>query len=195
MVMSAFKPRCELSYLPTVFVIPFYPYIESVIGYDAQKGYLIERGRMNALITSDADNPDRWAIYLTYGFVKKAYDELFMAILAEELTHFYMRLKGVSKGAEVADMVEKGKGETEIYKKKEEELKDYHLRFDEPMSSYIQERERKSLPTPQQNREFCEGSKAIPQAKFLEAILGVDRANKHLEKEAERLARELHRTP
>jgi len=192
-VLSAFKPKGQLSYLPTVFVIPFYPYIQSVIGHDAQKGDLLERRSMDALTTSDADDPDRWAIYLVYGLVKRADDILFMAILAEELTHFYMRLKGVSKAAEVVQMIEEGKGSTDIYDKKEEELRDHHLLFDEPLCSYIQEAEQKGLPTLQQGREFCEGSKAIPQARFLEAILGADRAKKHLEKEAERFARELHR--
>lgn len=33
-VLGAFKPRKELSYLPTVYVIPFYPYVQSVIGHD-----------------------------------------------------------------------------------------------------------------------------------------------------------------
>ncbi len=191
-VLSAFKQRSELSYLPTIFVIPFYPYVQTAIGHDPQKGDLLERRSMDAVTTCDADNPDRWAIYLVYGLVKKAYDRLFMAILAEELTHFYMRLKGVSKAAEVLKMIEEGKGtSTAIYDKKEEELKDHHLLFDEPVSSYIQEAKRKGMPTLQQGREFCEGSKAIPQAKFLEVILGEDRAKKHVEKEAERLAKEL----
>ena len=190
-MLSAFKPRGELVYLPTFFVISFYPYIESVVGQDAQRGYLIERGSMNAVTSLDADNPDRWAIYLTYGLVKRAYDKLFMSILAEELAHFYMRLKGVSRAAEIADMVAKGRGETEIYKKKEEELECFHLFFDDPVSLYIKEAERRNQPTPQQNREFCEGSEPISQERFLHAILGVDRANNYLKKEAERLANEL----
>jgi len=147
---------------------------------------------MDALTSCDADNPERWAIYLVYGLVKKAYDRLFMAILAEELTHFYMRLKGVSKAAEVWKLTIEGKGQAATYDKKEEELKDYHLLFDEPVSSYIQEAESKHLPTVQQGHEFCEGSKPIPQSKFLEAILGEDRAKKHLEKHVGKLARELH---
>jgi hypothetical protein len=191
-VLGAFKPKKELSYLPTVFVIPFYPYVQSVIGHDPVRGDLIDRRSMDALISCDADNPDRWAIYLVYGLVKKAYDRLFMAILAEELTHFYMRLKGVSKAAEVWKLTIEGKGQAATYDKKEEELKDYHLLFDEPVSSHIQEAESKGLPTVQQGHEFCEGSKPIPQSKFLEAILGEDRAKKHLEKQVEKLARELH---
>jgi hypothetical protein len=110
-VLGAFKPKKELSYLPTVFVIPFYPYVQSVIGHDPVRGDLIDRRRMDALTSCDADNPDKWAIYLVYGLVKKAYDRLFMAILAEELTHFYMRLKGVSKAAEVWKLTIEGKGQ------------------------------------------------------------------------------------
>lgn len=194
-VLSAFKPRDELSYLPTVFVIPFYPYVQSVIGHDPERGYLVDRRSMDALIAPDADCPDRWAIYLVYGLVKKAYDKLFMAILAEELAHFYMRLKGVSKAAEVLDMIEKGKGSAEIYDKKEQELRNFHVLFSDPISSHIQEAKRKGLPTLEQGREFCEGSKPIPQEKFLEAILGEDRARRHVEKESERLAKELRPAP
>ena len=86
-------------------------------------------------------------------------------------------------------------GRTDVYDKNEEELKDHHLLFEESIASYIQEAKRKGEPTLQQGREFCEGSKPIPQDNFLEAIIGPDRAKKHLEKEVERLKRHLQQTP
>jgi hypothetical protein len=186
-VLGAFKPKKELTYLPTIFVIPFYPFVQQVILHDPQKGDLIDRRSMDALTATDADDPDNWAIYLVYGLVKKAYDRLFMAILAEELAHFYMRLKGISKAGEIIQMYLEGKGQAETYDKKEEELKDFHLLFEEPVCSYIQEAKQKGQPTVQQGREFCEGSKPIPQDNFLEAILGSDRAKRHLEKQVEKL--------
>jgi len=179
--------------MPIIFLVDFYIYRESVIGHDLEKGNLVARQYEFARLSIDPDQPKtRWAIYLLYGFVKKAMSERVTATLAHELTHFYMRLKGVSHFQDIIRMLLQGKSDFEIYQKQHEELTGFHELFEEPVRSLIlKEEEEDSSSFARLAKEYCRNSRALSDQGFFETILGAEGAKKYLEEETEEEKRKL----
>ncbi len=158
------------------------------------KGNLIAREYEFARVSIDPDEPKKkWAIYLLYDFVKRATPERLTATLAHELTHFYMRVKGVSHAQDVIRMVFQGKSDFEISQKKHEELAGYHELFEEPVRSLIlkDEEDDKASINVTLAKEYCKDSRALSGQGFFDAILSVKRAREYLKSAAEEEARKL----
>jgi hypothetical protein len=184
--VSAFRHRSELPYVPVIFVVDFYIYEESIIGKDPEKRSRVAQKYAFACLSVDPDLPKtKWAIYLLYNYVKKATSDSVTTTLAHELTHFYMRMRGVSHSQDILQMMLQGKSDFEIYQKEHEELTNFNELFEEPVRSLIltQEQEPFSPATGRLAKEYCRSARALSSSEFLEAILGPERARKYLDEQ------------
>jgi hypothetical protein len=189
-ILKAFKHTNELPYLPTIFLTPFYIYVEEQITEGSRTGTL--RMVYVAETVPDPDDPeDRWAICLLYQFVKTAPEEVNVDTLAHELVHFYSRAKGVDHSLDVLVMTLQGKSSLDIHRVKEAETERAEELFDEPVRWTILTMKRERPPASEMERKYCQGCQRVNYDEFYRALLGEERAKASLDAEVEKMKKRI----
>jgi hypothetical protein len=174
-VLKAFKHTNELPYFPTVFLTPFYIYIEEPITEGSRTGTL--RMVYVAETAPDPDNPeDKWATCFLYQLVKTAPEELIIDTLAHELVHFYSRIKKVDRSIEIVIMTLQGRSSLDIYKVKEEETKETEELFYDPVRWTILTMKRERPSASEIEKKYCQGCQRVGYDAFYYRLLGEERA-------------------
>jgi hypothetical protein len=180
--LGCFKFKGKLTYIPRIYVIPFYTYDESPIKLTIGGVGRIGKCRINqvAMTSVDADCPeDKWAIYVLYRLITKATEEMTTANIAHELAHFYLRQGKPANILSKKYMPMLGKSEVEKYYMKEKEVDQAENFFEEPVRSMIleMEKEKSRLGI---GRKYTEGAEKVKGSDFLARVLGVSRSQDFL---------------